>query len=137
MKFYRTSLATRIVLTTVNATVAGCGIGLLFKGRWLVSLVLLFVGSIQTFSLWNHYWEIVAEGVLRFKGYGFNLTFPNAELRYAGPVRGHNSFPVSKRKVIEIEISGARAKRYARVADRDAFLQQLQRVAPHAVIIVP
>ena len=70
------------------------------------------------------------------KGYGFDLVFPLSELHYAGPVRKSPGFPVSEKNDIELEIAGARTKRYARISDREAFLQQLKRIAPQAEIVL-
>jgi hypothetical protein len=143
MKFYPSSLTKQLILTSVFSIGALCGAFVVVRDhRWL-GFCFVFAGVMELRSLWIRYWEIAADGELRSRdmaptrGYGTYLTYPLAELRYAGPVREEYGLPVSKKKDIELEleIAGTCAKRYARIADHTAFLQQLQSAAPQAEVI--
>jgi hypothetical protein len=135
MKFYRVSRTGRISWTVVFIFVAIVDLGKFFDGRrWTFLLVLVYAG-IQLYTIWNCYWEITPDGIIKSKGYGFELTYRAADLRYAGPVREEYRFPVSRKRDIELQLAGGRTKRYARVAERSAFLEHLRYASPGAEVV--
>ncbi len=136
MKFYPQAYPFRVALTGVNVATALCGVAASFHHHWFTGTGFIFLGGVQAYSLWSRYWEISSEGIIKSRGSGFSIELPVQELSYAGPVRGQASFPVSKKKDIELAFAGSPTERYARVADRMAFLRHLEESAPSAEVVL-
>ena len=135
MRFYQASRLSRVLQTVLYVSMMVECVLLFFSHRHTyMAFFFLLLTAVQLHSLWNRFWEITPDENLLSRAYGFRQTFQAARVRYAGPARGTVDFPVS-RNDIELVIEGTPSKRYARVADRREFIDELSRVSPQAEII--